>query len=350
MNTTLYPCKREDYEALLQFLNKAFKKEEENWFVKHMGNIYEPIDTMDDERIAYNNIIKDKGQIVASIAIFPMPMRCTMGKEVIHFNMAGIGSVAVDENYRGKGIMTAMLQQVNQKMKDKGYPISWLQGDRFRYKNYGWDTAGMQNQITVAVADLVKLNVTKAHGTEAIEKDIPRLQEIHNNYENCQIRSETLWASHLKRKGLATVIKGDSYLIYQKHQPEHLCELVGRQDILSLLWGHMVLHKLDSATINCPRDSSELTKELMAIGSSYHTTAVGCSSGRIQILDAAKMWSLIETVVTKELDTYSNVKYKTQLLQQSKDDLIKQCLDFVDSGKHDFMPKLPLWVSEIDLV
>lgn len=350
MDKTLKPCTRDDYEELLGFINKAFEKEEENWFIQHVGNIYETMDAMSDERIGYNYIMKDKGQIVASIGIYPMPMHCTLHEEVVHFTMAGIGSVAVDKAYRGKGIMTAMLQQVNQKMRDQGYPISWLGGDRFRYKNYGWDIAGMQHQMTVTRADLNKMDITKAAGVEATEKDIPVLQEIYKNYDNRQLRSEALWLSHLRRKGLITSIQGDSYLIHDVSRPEHLSELVGERDMLSLLYGHMIHYQLDSVTIDCPRDNSELVKNLMAISSRYHITSVGGPYGRVQILDADRMWSLMQSAVVKALDTYCNATYKHELLQQPKEELVKQCLDFVDYGNNAFMPKLPLWLSKIDSV
>lgn len=350
MEKQLEQCKREDYQELLVFLNKAFAKDEEGWFVKHMGNIYEPIAQMSDERIGYNYIIKDKGQIIASIGIFPMPITSKLGKHDIQFTMAGIGSVAVDTAYRGHGIMSAMLHQVNAIMREQGYPLSWLQGNRYRYKNYGWDTAGSQYNLDIGLTELDKMKLQPLQGIEATIEDIPKLSTSYGHYENCQIRSHGLWESHLRRPSLKVITDGDSYLIYQKNQPQRIYELAGHADVLALLYGHMKEHNLTSVEVTCPRDYSRLSKTLVAVCSSYRITSVGCSYGRIQVVNPEKMWDYIKEPLEEELHRYCNESYIAETMDIPKIELIKEILGFVDYSREGFIPKLPIWVSEIDLV
>ena len=59
----------------------------------------------------------------------------------VSMTLGGIGAVSTAVEARGKGYMTKLLYHAIDEMRAKGYPASWLGGDRQRYNTFGWETA-----------------------------------------------------------------------------------------------------------------------------------------------------------------------------------------------------------------
>ena len=102
-----------------------------------MAHIYPSPDNIDSDRIRNNLIVKHSGEIIGCIGIFPFEIETVIDNKRLVLSAGGVGSVFTAEKYRNQGIMSYMLTQAIGKMKEDGYDISWLAGDRHRYRDYG---------------------------------------------------------------------------------------------------------------------------------------------------------------------------------------------------------------------
>ena len=66
----------------------------------------------------------------------------------------GIGSVSTADYARGQGAMSALMAHATQWMKQRALPLAILWGDRFRYANFGYETAGRALQWDVKTRGL----------------------------------------------------------------------------------------------------------------------------------------------------------------------------------------------------
>lgn len=325
MNVTkvLEKCTRKDYKALIQFLNDTFEKNEDKWFIKYVGRVYQEEDNMTDEMIGHTYLLKDNNQIAACIGIFPIDLCCRYGEDIIHLKMACIGSVAVGHHYRKLGLMSTMLEQVNRIIQEEGYHLSWLAGDRFRYKNYGWDCGGLQYKFTLSSRTLKRL-----HGDEIMQvksadvEDIPILNTMYQRYDNASLRPDDIW------KNLITCnqfrISKNGYLGYSQSWKDSILEVQGdKKDVLALLNNHAQEHQLSSLSIHCPHDTNELTKYFLEICDGYEIMSLG----KIQIIQEEVLWNLIKAPLVKQLSPYCQESYIQGLCTNRRSDVIKKCLN-----------------------
>jgi len=77
-----------------------------------------------DPLFEYENVLvaKHRGRIVSQVQVFPKVVRIGTA----HAWMGGIGGVATDPEYGGKGLAMALLQGALNLMRRKGYEISLL--------------------------------------------------------------------------------------------------------------------------------------------------------------------------------------------------------------------------------
>jgi hypothetical protein len=66
----------------------------------------------------------------------------------VRWPIAGIGGVSTLPEARGKGYMTQLLIHAVTVMREQGYVLSWLGGDRQRYNAFGWEVAGQNYELT----------------------------------------------------------------------------------------------------------------------------------------------------------------------------------------------------------
>lgn len=138
MNTAVIPTAYNDYNELLRFENRVFKTS----FTKIMPKIYRDKDKCTDSHI----VIKDDGKIIGALACYDAKL--ILGDAVI--KAMGIGSVAVDKKYRGKGLMKTLLEKADELAAEKGAEIALLSGYRQRYSRFGFEKGGIHHTFTVS--------------------------------------------------------------------------------------------------------------------------------------------------------------------------------------------------------
>ncbi|NQT84781.1 GNAT family N-acetyltransferase, partial [bacterium] len=109
-----------DYDDLIAFLNKIFGIRMDMQY----GHIYKP--TRKD--MSNNIIIRDEGRIVSCVGIFPITLLCGDAR----LSVGGVGGVSTEPKYRGRGLMSKLLDKSVSIMRRRDNDISILWGDRRR--------------------------------------------------------------------------------------------------------------------------------------------------------------------------------------------------------------------------
>ncbi len=121
-------------EALLDLINTAFSPfaGPRRDFQKELPFLFH------DQRIGDHIVYEEDGELLGCVGLYPYDMR--IGEVV--FKTAGVGQVATLPKARGKGVMSALLNELNRISSELNLDFSWLNGDRRRYGRYGWATGG----------------------------------------------------------------------------------------------------------------------------------------------------------------------------------------------------------------
>ena len=116
--------KKKEYQKTMRFLENAYGHS-----YNHFAYAYPSL--MREENFSPENIsvITEDNKIVSLIRLFPLDL--IVGENKI--KTGGIGSVATDPEVRGKGYMVKLLNYNIKRMKEEGYALSVLGGDRYRY-------------------------------------------------------------------------------------------------------------------------------------------------------------------------------------------------------------------------
>ena len=138
INTSVIPDVSGDYDELLRFENRIFKTS----FTKIMPKIYRDKEKCTDSHI----VIRDNGKIIAALAYYDTKL--ILGSEEI--KAIGIGSVAVDKKYRGKGLMRTLLEEADVLAEAKGAETAILSGYRQRYSRFGFEKGGIHHTFTLS--------------------------------------------------------------------------------------------------------------------------------------------------------------------------------------------------------
>lgn len=301
----LLPCKTEDYKKYVDVLNEIFNKKEEEWFLKYMPHIFPAVGER-EHLVPYSMYFLDGEEIMSTIGIYPLKMQVSYGDKSTVLDIGGIGSVGTVSEYRGMGLMSQMLNQVNEKLYDDGYDVSWLGGDRYRYKNYGWDISGRVVNFTLNLRDLNRLysSVIEGKVVKAELEHIDMLDSLYTNYSSRILRSKELWTAQFPRKGVEFSILMDeennakSYILYSPQAPDKIKELQGDEEsIVSLIVKHMQKHELDNVTIVYPYNDDKLFKLLHRICANYNTGNLM----QMKVVNVESTWDKLQPLIREQV-------------------------------------------------
>ncbi|MCC7147473.1 MAG: GNAT family N-acetyltransferase [Phycisphaeraceae bacterium] len=146
MSHTIIRLTAADYAELLPYLANAFGHSPDDWFARNLPVAYRPT----DECMRCNYAIRIDGKIAGVVGLFPFEQ--TLAGRT--WRIAGIGGVSTAPWARKLGLMREIMAKVVADIRQDGYPISWLGGQRQRYRYWGWERAGTGIQIRLNRANL----------------------------------------------------------------------------------------------------------------------------------------------------------------------------------------------------
>jgi GNAT superfamily N-acetyltransferase len=179
----------------MRFLNRCFGFTS-GWFERYYPHLYQPTDAF----CSTAHVIESDGRIVSHVGLYPLEV-------VVHgvsVPMGGIGAVATLPSTRGEGHMTKLLRHAIQEMRDSGYPLSWLVGDRQRYKTFGWERAGMVYDLSFSHRSLERVGIEAAPLEAQFPEDAADVVE----------RFQSLPVYHARRPDLATQLRKDDLRLW----------------------------------------------------------------------------------------------------------------------------------------
>jgi predicted N-acetyltransferase YhbS len=208
MTEQITRCGIGDFEELTAFLARAFGKPTPEWFRNRLSSVYRPV----EELMACNYVVRHGGRIVGCVGAFPIDWH--VGGTAL--KMRGIGGVSTDPDCRGTGLMKLLMDRVLADVREEGWPLAWLSGQRQRYRYWGWERAG-----TRIVAQLGKHNIKHepawqqlpAVTVEPLSNDQASLQQIKPLHDarpdHCERPLDGLW-HHMVQWTAAPVIARDA--------------------------------------------------------------------------------------------------------------------------------------------
>lgn len=136
----------DDFEEAMDFLNLVFSAHGPHDFAKLLPLLYRPTEA----HMACNFAIRQQGRIRAIVGLFPL--RWQVGQTALR--VAGIGGVSTHPNCRGTGLMQRLMQHCVHQMKEQGYALSWLGGQRQRYLYFGYEKCGVSLSFSLNKSNL----------------------------------------------------------------------------------------------------------------------------------------------------------------------------------------------------
>jgi len=146
-------------------------------------------------------VARDGGQLVSTVQIFDRAINLD-GQSV---PMGGIGSVFTLEEYRHKGVASALMRLAVDTMVREGFEVSLLFAERLTFYNqFGWREVERTFSILAAAASLDVADRFIVDSFE-IERDLGEIAAIHRSYSGrfnvTAVRDDSAWRANLKFAG-----------------------------------------------------------------------------------------------------------------------------------------------------
>jgi hypothetical protein len=106
-------------------------------------------------------------------------------------------------------------------MRERGYPVSWLGGDRQRYNVFGWESAGHAYRLTFSQRSLQKAGIESIDIEEQLPGDALETVRRFQSLPVCHVRRPYL-DRQLCKQGLRVWVADDGYAILSGEERRHL--------------------------------------------------------------------------------------------------------------------------------
>ncbi len=146
-------------------------------------------------------VARDGGGLVSTVQIFDRAVN--LGGQSVP--MGGIGSVFTLEEYRHKGVASALMRLAVDTMVREGFEVSLLFAERLTFYNqFGWREIGRKFSILEAAASL-KVPDRFVIDSFETERDLAEVAAIHLSYSRrfnvTAVRDNAAWRANLKFAG-----------------------------------------------------------------------------------------------------------------------------------------------------
>jgi predicted N-acetyltransferase YhbS len=146
-------------------------------------------------------VARNGGQLVSTVQIFDRAINLD-GQSV---PMGGIGSVFTLEEYRHKGVASALMRLAVDTMVREGFEVSLLFAERLTFYNqFGWREVERKFSILAAAGSLDVADRFIVDSFD-IERDLGKVAAIHRSYSGrfnvTAVRDDSAWRANLKFAG-----------------------------------------------------------------------------------------------------------------------------------------------------
>jgi predicted N-acetyltransferase YhbS len=190
MSGPIVRLRGEQFDAAMQFLDRSFTKDEPMDFAGMLPSIYQ----RDDAAMQNNYAIVEGGEIAAVVGLFPLKLQ--MGD--VQLRLAGVGGVSTAPEKRGQGLMTRLMSYVRDEIVRHGYDLSYLGGDRQRYRRFGWEKAG--SELRIVLGKTARATVQEPVVFDEAPGDtgtLSRIKELHDARDVHCVREAPVFSRYL---------------------------------------------------------------------------------------------------------------------------------------------------------
>ena len=154
MSESIAPLSAADFDEAMAVMNLAFDQSPPADFENLLPKLYRA----DDGLMGCLYALRRGGGIRAVAGVHPLTWK--VGAATLP--IAGIGGVSTHPDCRGQGMMQRLMTHCVGVMKEEGYPISVLGGQRQRYGYFGYEKCGVEVELR-----LNKSNIRHCFGTSS---------------------------------------------------------------------------------------------------------------------------------------------------------------------------------------
>ena len=205
IKTYYYKGKTEETEDIIDFANMVFSMAYRSIdFAKLIPKAY----SKERCHIPVHHMIKENNKIKALADVYPVTLKQFKNETYIEIKAAYIGTVCVHPNSRGKGYMKSLMQKAKEDAISEGFDIMFVDGNRHRYQNYGFEKAGIKYEFCVRYKNL-KHAYNRLYGEykepvysfELVEDDSPYIDKMYKLYSKKNVMARTKEEFFLNLKG-----------------------------------------------------------------------------------------------------------------------------------------------------
>jgi len=267
--------KREEFDELLNMLNRIFRLDEQD-NISFWRGVY-------DHDLEDILVIEEDGRVVSHVSVFPFQIS-VRGSQI---KVGEVGGVATDEKHRMRGFASSLLKYSIEKMTREGYDLSSLGGYRDRYGRWGWELAGEECVYTVD-----RRSIQAAKETAGVEfwqyagdrSDLTKIAELHDGepvralrswqmyqflFSNLRMVTMQAWLAEVSGLGL-------SYLVLNRSSEKaaSILEFGGNTQVFKLFLKRLFDKEgLDRVTVVAPSIYTPFTPALTEISGYYQINA-----------------------------------------------------------------------------
>ncbi len=276
--------KLEEFYELRNFLEEVFTKhnKRKSDFAKAFPRIFGEENEYATQ--SHYGAFED-GKLIGTAAMYPLDY--VVGDQ--HIKLIANGNVAVHEDYRGRGVMSALLTKINDEC-DKCGDICYLHGDAVRYGHYGYFGGETSYILTFEPKDGSGFDFRPM-----CDGDVSKLQKISEGRVDYIKRNANDFIPALRsghRKAISVFDKSNNLVGYisfnedQKHVEEFAFDGEIEQDVF------IALAKNVSAPVNA-----------LVSGYDYKTVKrlEGCGAKAEQIKETSTLFRIINPERMKEI-------------------------------------------------
>lgn len=336
---------------ILDFIHLCFGFKYEFGFKKFLPKLY----MNRTEELHY--LAMDGEKIVGVVCVYPFDI--IYGDKVLKAN--SLGSVSAHPDYRGKGIMSSLL---NMAISDMDESISFLSGNRHRYANYGYEPLGFFYKYTFDEDTFNKkipeFNITFSEDFSKETFQIFKSQSIRANRKlHNFLEISSTWENQF------ISIEWENEIIgYMLRKDAEIKEFVikDKKYAFSILKKFKLDYNYEHIFLNLPPLEKEMAKELNVFCSRIDI----CQNGKVNILNMEKtleFWLNVRHSYKKFHKDFvlqvNDEKYKIVIGKEIEVSVSEEKADYITTktelfGIEGFIIEsdfpLPLYVSNIDFI
>ncbi len=271
----------DDFDSIAEIANECFPYDRDNGgIVVRWPHCFFP----KDEKLKNCLVMKDGSKVVSLVEYVDQTLRVDGG----NLKTAGISIVSTWPSYRRLGLMTKLLNYCVSLMREEGYAMSDLNGDRQRYGHFGWERAGRQWRFDVTRRSLGDLEAAKGHSVSpygASKDETKAIIAIHEKETMGLKRSRSLYEMLYGRVGRQVWLsrsgeRVDAYAVINPHE-QVIVEFGGSPEGTRAILGHLIENVGSEVLhVNSPW-SHPLNATFFSASSGWHVT----SQRMIKIID-----------------------------------------------------------------